>query len=84
MITQGSDNIGRKIEMKIGRNCVVNSYIKEEAYPQKVVEDGESLFPNGETSWFSGCLISGCKKVSGFLIKKLFIFTTWYGMYRAL
>jgi glucose-1-phosphate adenylyltransferase len=36
--------------MRIGRNCVVNSYIGEDAYPDKVVEDGESLFPNGETS----------------------------------
>jgi glucose-1-phosphate adenylyltransferase len=36
--------------MNIGRNCVVNSYIREEAYLEKIVEDGESLFPNGETS----------------------------------
>ena len=33
---------------KIGRNCVINSYIKESAYLQNIVEDGESLFPNGE------------------------------------
>jgi glucose-1-phosphate adenylyltransferase len=37
-------------EQKIGRNCVINSYIQEEAYPGRVVEDGESLFPDGETS----------------------------------
>lgn len=35
---------------KIGRNCVVNSNIQEEAYPGKVLDDGESLFASGETS----------------------------------
>jgi glucose-1-phosphate adenylyltransferase len=35
---------------KIGRNCVINSYIREEAFPGKVIEDGESLFPDGEIS----------------------------------
>ncbi len=35
---------------KIGRNCVINSYIQEEAYPGTVIEDGESLFPDGEMS----------------------------------
>lgn len=28
---------------KIGRNCVVDSYITENAYPGKMIEDGESL-----------------------------------------
>ncbi len=37
-------------EQKIGRNCVINSYIKEDAYPQSEMEDGESLFPDGEIS----------------------------------
>jgi len=35
-------------EQTIGRNCVINSYIREEAYPEKVMEDGVSLFPDGE------------------------------------
>jgi glucose-1-phosphate adenylyltransferase len=34
----------------IGRNCVINSYIREDAYSQAVMEDGESLFPDGEMS----------------------------------
>lgn len=37
-------------EQKIGRNCVINSFIQENAYPGKVIEDGESLFPDGEMS----------------------------------
>jgi len=37
-------------EQKIGRNCVVNSNVDEDAYPGKSIEDGESLFPNHEIS----------------------------------
>jgi len=37
-------------EHKIGRNCVVNSSITEAAYPGKVLEDGDSLFANGEVN----------------------------------
>jgi glucose-1-phosphate adenylyltransferase len=37
-------------EQKIGRNCAINSYIREEAYSRTVMEDGESLFPDGEIS----------------------------------
>jgi glucose-1-phosphate adenylyltransferase len=37
-------------QQKIGRNCVINSYIREELFPGREVEDGESLFPDGETS----------------------------------
>ena len=37
-------------QQKIGRNCVINPHIKEDAYPQSVMEDGESLFPDGEIS----------------------------------
>ena len=32
-------------EQKIGRNCVINSNVKEEDYPGKSIDDGESLFP---------------------------------------
>jgi glucose-1-phosphate adenylyltransferase len=35
---------------KIGRNCVINSNIKEASYPGKIIEDGESLFASGELS----------------------------------
>lgn len=35
---------------KIGRNCVVNSNITEAAYPGQTIEDGESLFADGEVS----------------------------------
>jgi glucose-1-phosphate adenylyltransferase len=35
---------------KVGRNCVINSYIREEAFPGKTMEDGGSLFPDGEMS----------------------------------
>jgi glucose-1-phosphate adenylyltransferase len=35
---------------KVGRNCVINSHIGEESYPGKVIEDGESLFADGEIS----------------------------------
>lgn len=35
---------------KIGRNCVINSSITESAYPGKIIEDGESLFADGEVS----------------------------------
>jgi glucose-1-phosphate adenylyltransferase len=37
-------------DQKIGRNCVINSHITEESYPGKVIEDGESLFADGEIS----------------------------------
>jgi glucose-1-phosphate adenylyltransferase len=37
-------------EQQIGRNCVIHSFIREESYPRSVLEDGESLFPDGETS----------------------------------
>ncbi len=37
-------------EQKIGRNCVINSYIQEKAYTGRIIEDGESLFPDGEMS----------------------------------
>lgn len=37
-------------DQKIGRNCVINSHITEESYPGKIIEDGESLFADGETS----------------------------------
>ena len=37
-------------EQKIGRNCVINSYIRVDAYPRTVMEDGESLFPSGEVT----------------------------------
>ncbi len=36
-------------EQKIGRNCVINSNVKEEDYPGKNVEDGESLSLCSET-----------------------------------
>jgi glucose-1-phosphate adenylyltransferase len=35
---------------KIGRNCVINSNITEASYPGKTIEDGESLFADGEVS----------------------------------
>ena len=35
---------------KIGRNCVINSYITEDAYQGAIIEDGESLFADGEVS----------------------------------
>ncbi len=35
---------------KIGRNCVIDSNITEAAYQGKMIEDGESLFANGEVS----------------------------------
>jgi len=37
-------------DQKIGRNCVVNSNITEASYPGKTIEDGESLFADGEVS----------------------------------
>jgi glucose-1-phosphate adenylyltransferase len=33
---------------KIGRNCVINSNITEACYPGQTIEDGESLFADGE------------------------------------
>ncbi len=33
---------------KIGRNCVINSNITEVSYPGQAIEDGESLFADGE------------------------------------
>ena len=35
-------------EQKIGRNCVINSYVAEDAYPGKSIEDGESLCVHSE------------------------------------
>ena len=35
---------------KIGRNCVINTNITEAAYPGQTIEDGESLFADGEIS----------------------------------
>jgi glucose-1-phosphate adenylyltransferase len=35
-------------DQKIGRNCVINSNITEASYPGQTVEDGESLFADGE------------------------------------
>ena len=35
-------------EHKIGRNCVINSLVDEEAYPGKSIEDGETLSIPGE------------------------------------
>ena len=35
---------------KIGRNCVINSNITEAAYSGQSIEDGESLFADGEVS----------------------------------
>ncbi len=32
----------------IGRNCIINSYTFEEAFPPENIADGESLYPNGE------------------------------------
>lgn len=37
-------------DQKIGRNCVINSNIPESAYPGKLIDDGESLFADGEVS----------------------------------
>jgi glucose-1-phosphate adenylyltransferase len=37
-------------EQKIGRNCVINSNITEAAYLGQTIEDGESLFADGEVS----------------------------------
>ncbi len=37
-------------EQKIGRNCVINTNITEDAYHGQSVEDGESLFADGEVS----------------------------------
>jgi glucose-1-phosphate adenylyltransferase len=36
--------------LKIGRNCVINSNITEAAYHGQMIEDGESLFADGEVS----------------------------------
>ncbi len=36
--------------MKIGRNCIVNSYCRQQAFPAEEIGDGESLFPDGEIS----------------------------------
>lgn len=36
--------------MKIGRNCIVNSYCRQEAFPAGEIGDGDSLFPDGEIS----------------------------------
>ncbi|MGB3210514.1 MAG: sugar phosphate nucleotidyltransferase [Desulforhopalus sp.] len=35
---------------KIGRNCVINSNVTEAVYPGQTIEDGESLFADGEVS----------------------------------
>ncbi len=35
---------------KIGRNCVINTNITEDAYPGKTIEDGGSLFADNEVS----------------------------------
>jgi glucose-1-phosphate adenylyltransferase len=35
---------------KIGRNCVINSNIVEASYPGPIIEDGESLFADGEVT----------------------------------
>ncbi|TKB23398.1 glucose-1-phosphate adenylyltransferase [Desulfopila sp. IMCC35006] len=37
-------------KQKIGRNCVVNSNITEDAFNGQTIEDGESLFADGEVS----------------------------------
>lgn len=37
-------------EQKIGRNCVINSNIKEASYQDRLIEDGGSLFAGGEVS----------------------------------
>jgi len=37
-------------DQKIGRNCVINSNIVETSYPGTIIEDGESLFADGEVS----------------------------------
>jgi len=35
---------------KIGRNCVISGNVTETAYPGTSLEDGDTLFPNGEVS----------------------------------
>ncbi len=35
---------------KVGRNCVISGGVKQTAYPTTSLEDGETLFPNGEVS----------------------------------
>jgi glucose-1-phosphate adenylyltransferase len=46
--------VGKRVmvpaEQKIGRNCVINTNITEDAYPGQTIEDGESLFADGEIS----------------------------------
>lgn len=37
-------------EQKIGRNCVIDPYVGEEAYPGRSVEDGESLSDDSKKS----------------------------------
>ena len=32
----------------VGRNCIINSYTFENAFPDKEIADGETLYPNGE------------------------------------
>ena len=34
--------------LRIGRNCIVNSYCRQEAFSEKEICGGESLFPDGE------------------------------------
>ncbi len=44
--------IGRRAKIpagkSIGRNCVINSHSKKQAFPTEDIKDGETLFPNGE------------------------------------
>lgn len=37
-------------DMRIGRNCIINSYCRLGAFPAGAIGDGDSLFPDGEIS----------------------------------
>ncbi len=46
--------LGKAVEvpddMKVGRNCIINSYCRQSAFRTGEISDGESLFPDGEIS----------------------------------
>lgn len=50
----GISLVGKGVAMPanvaIGRNCVINSYCRRESFPKGPINDGESLFPDGEIS----------------------------------
>lgn len=50
----GISLVGKGVDMpagiKVGRNCIINSYCWQDSFSRSEIRDGESLFPDGEIS----------------------------------